>query len=386
MNGMNIPFHKPYITDEEINAVVDTLKGGWLTMGPKTVKFEEAFKKYVGCGHAVAFNSCTAALHLALDAIGLKERDEVIIPAITFAATAEVVCYFKARPIFADVERDTHNMDVSRIEQKITSKTKAIIPVHYGGQPCDMDEIMQIAKKHNLYVIEDAAHALPSFYKDKKIGTISNITCFSFYTTKPLTTGEGGMATTENEDWAEKMRVMRLHGISSDTWKRHSQEGFWYYEVIMQGYKYNMTDIQAALGMEQLKKLEFMSEKRKKIAQRYNKAFAGIEEIIIPFVKEDRVTSWHLYPIKLRVGGLRVDRNKFIEELRKRGVFTGVHFIPLYRFPFYKNNFDYKLSDFPNCEWIYERVISLPIYPGMRDEEIDYVIENMVTLIKTLKR
>lgn len=383
---MNIPFHRPYITDEEVKAVVDTLKGGWLTMGPKTVKFEEAFKKYIGCGHAIAFNSCTAALHLALDAVGLKEGDEVIVPAITFAATAEVVCYFRARPVFVDVERDTHNMDAEKISQKITSKTKAIIPVHYGGQPCDMDEIMKIAEKHNLYVIEDAAHALPSFYKDKKIGTIGNITCFSFYATKPLATGEGGMATTENEDWAHKMRVMRLHGISSDAWKRYSQEGFWYYEVIMKGYKYNMTDIQAALGIEQLKKLEFMSEKRGKIAQRYNKAFAGVEEIIIPFVKENRVTSWHLYPIKLRLEALRVDRNKFIEKLRKRGIFTGVHFIPLYRFPFYKDNFDYKFFDFPNCEWIYERVLSLPIYPGMKHEEIDYVIENIIDLVKTLKR
>jgi perosamine synthetase len=383
---MQIPFHKAYITDEEIAEVVDSIKSGWLTMGPKTIRFEEEFKRYIGSKHAIAVNSCTSALHLALKVIDLKPEDEVIIPTMTFTATGEVVCYFNARPVLVDIEKDTHNIDIKAIEKAITPKTKAIIPVHYGGQPCDMDEILEIAKRYNLYVIEDAAHCLPSWYKGRKIGTIGDITCFSFYATKTVTTGEGGMVTTENDEWAEMIRTLRLHGISKDPWKRYSMEGSWYYEVVEAGYKYNTTDIQAGIGLAQLRKVEWMWERREYIANRYNSAFKEVDAIITPYIKPDRISSYHLYVIKLNLETLTISRDRFIEELKKRGINTSVHFIPLHRHPFYAKSFEYKKEAFPNAEWVYERIISLPIYPSMTDAEIDYVIENVREICKTYKK
>jgi len=383
---MDIPFHRPFIEKDEINAVIKTLKNGWLTMGPKTIEFEDAFKKYVGSKYSVALNSCTAALHLSLKAIDLQAGDEVIIPTMTFAATGEVVCYFDAKPVLVDVEKNTHNIDISKIKKVITSKTKAIIPVHYGGQPCDMDEIMKIAKKYNLYVVEDAAHSLPALYKGKKIGTIGDMTCFSFYATKTLTTGEGGMVTTKNGEWAEKIKILCLHGISKNAWKRYSKEGSWYYEITDLGYKYNMTDIQAALGISQLKKVDRMWEMRQEVANRYNDVFKCFAEITIPFIKSDRTTAWHLYVIKLNVEALKIDRDRFIEELGKRGISTSVHFIPLHRHPFYRKKICGKSERFPNADWIYERIISLPIYPGMKKNEVETVIEAVGNIIKKFKR
>jgi len=399
---MNVPFHKPYITEDEISEVVDSLKSGWITMGPKVVRFEEEFKNYIGARHAVVVNSCTAALHLALKAINIKPDDEVIIPTMTFTATGEVVCYFNAKPVLVDVDRDTHNIDISAIEKVITSKTRAIIPVHYGGQPCDMDEIKQIAWTNNLRVIEDAAHSLPAWYKiqqsaisdqhleekriSKKIGTIGDMTCFSFYATKTLATGEGGMVTTENDEWADRIRTLRLHGISKDAWKRYSSEGSWYYEVLEAGYKYNMTDIQAALGLAQLKKVELMWGMRKEIALKYTEAFEPLEEIITPHIRHGRETAWHLYVIKLNLDALKIDRGQFVEELKKRGVSASVHFIPLHRHPFYEKTFGYDRKDFPNAEWIYERIISLPVYPGMSDKEVEYVIESVEDVCKKFRR
>ena len=383
---MQIPFHRPYITEEEINEVVDSLKNGWLTMGKKTIEFENKFKEYIGSKNAVAVNSCTAALHLALKAIGLKEGDEVIVPSTTFVATAEVVNYFSAKPVLVDIEPDTHLIDINKIEEKITDKTKAIIPVHFSGQPADMDEILKIAEKYNLYVIEDAAHALPAWYKGKKIGTIGDITAFSFYATKTLATGEGGMATTENDEWADRMRVLRLHGISKDAWKRYSKEGSWEYDVIENGYKYNTTDINSALGLAQLKKLEWMWQERVKIADKYNEAFKDYEELILYRVKDDRISSWHLYPLKLNLETLKIDRNQFIEELKKRGIGTSVHFIPLYKFSYYKKHFNYRLKDFLNSEWVFERVFSLPIFPGIGEEKLDYIIDNVINLIRKSRK
>jgi len=305
---------------------------------------------------------------------------------MTFTATGEVVCYFGAKPVLVDVEKDTHNIDISSLEKAVTPKTRAIIPVHYAGQPCDMDEIRQLAGNYKLIIIEDAAHSLPAWYRDKKIGTIGDITCFSFYATKTLATGEGGMVTTENDEWAEKIKIMRLHGISEDAWKRYSQEGSWYYEVVDAGYKYNMTDIQAGMGLAQLKKVESMWDKRKAIAQKYTDAFQSMKEIVTPAVKADRETAWHLYVLKLNLDALKIDRNRFIEELKQRGVSTSVHFIPLHRHPFYKSSFGYDGKDFPVAEWIYERIISLPIYPGMSDKEIDYVIESVKDVCRRFKR
>lgn len=414
---MEIPFHKPYITEDEISEVVDSLKSGWITMGPKVVRFEEEFKNYIGSEHAVAVNSCTAALHLALKAIDLKPDDEVIVPTMTFTATGEVVCYFNAKPVLVDVDRDNHNIDISAIEKAITSKTKAIIPVHYAGQPCDMDTIMQLAGSKGLRVIEDAAHALPAWYKlqrsafssqlserkdvqqsaisgpqseekriSKKIGTIGDMTCFSFYATKTLATGEGGMVTTENDEWADRIRILRLHGISKEAWKRYSSEGSWYYEVLEAGYKYNMTDIQAALGLPQLRKVELMWAMRREIALKYTEAFEPLEEIITPHIKPDRETAWHLYVIKLNLDALKIGRDEFIEELKHRGVSTGVHFIPLHRHPFYKNTFGCNAKDFPGAEWIYERIISLPVYPGMSDRDVEYVVESVSDVCKKFRR
>jgi dTDP-4-amino-4,6-dideoxygalactose transaminase len=399
---MKIPFHKPYITDDEINEVVDSLKSGWLTMGPKTIRFEEEFSAYIGSKHSIAVNSCTAALHLALKAINLRQGDEVIVPSMTFTATGEVVCYFNAKPVIVDVEKETHNIDVTAIEKAITSRTRAIIPVHFAGQPCDMEEIMQLSGRYKLNVIEDAAHSLPAWYRLKrsaagsrqserkkvlkKIGTIGDMTCFSFYATKTLATGEGGMVSTGRDEWAERIKILRLHGISKDAWKRYSGEGSWYYEVIDAGYKYNMTDIQAALGLAQLRKVEQMYEMRKKIAQKYSRAFKTFAAIEIPVVKPDRESAWHLYVIKLNPDALTIDRDRFIDELRKKGVSSSVHFIPLHRHPFYRNTFGCDAADFPVSEWLYERVVSLPVYPGMTAEDVDFVIESVSDVCRKFKR
>lgn len=376
---MEIPFHKAYITDEEIAEVVDSLKSGWLTMGPKTVEFEKRFRDYIfrdsGIDHnrqfAVSLNSATAALHLALKAIGLKRGDEVILPTNTFIATAEVVTYFGASPVLCDIEEDTHNIDASQIEGLITEKTKAIIPVHFGGQPCDMDEIIAIARKYNLQVIEDAAHALPSRYKGRNVGTIGDITCFSFYATKTLCTGEGGMVITSNEEYARKIRINRLHGISSDAWDRYTVKGAWYYEVVDNGHKYNTTDINSALGLAQLKKVDWMRERRAEVAKRYDEAFKGTK-IKSCFVKTDRETSWHLYVIKVN------NRDVLTEKLKADGIGISVHFIPVHKHPYYRNTYGYKDENFPLANSVYERSLSLPIYPALTDEQTGYIIDKVL--------
>src|SRR5215813_7071315 len=369
-----IPFHIPALGADEIRSVVETLDSGWLTTGRKVKSFEEDFARYVGCNHAVAVNSGTAALHIALDAIGINEGDEVIVPAMTFAATAEVVLYFKAKPILVDCRPDTLNLNPSRIEAAITSKTRAIIPVHFGGQPCEMDQILDIAKKHNLRVIEDAAHALPASHRGRTIGTIGDITCFSFYATKTITTGEGGMATTENSEWAERMRIMSLHGISHDAWKRYTKEGSWYYEILYPGFKYNLTDIAAAIGIEQLKKCNEFWETRRRIAANYAKAFADLREIQLPTCRNAVQHAWHLFVIQLNLERLKINRNQFIEALRDKEIGTSVHFIPLHLHPYYRNKFGYKPGDFPNASAVFDRIISLPIYPKMTEANVRDVV------------
>jgi perosamine synthetase len=373
-NSKFIPFHIPVIEEDEIQSVVETLKSGWLTTGRNVKTFEENFARYVGCKHAVAVNSGTAALHIALDAVGISEGDEVIVPAMTFAATAEVVLYFKARPVLVDCEPDTFNLDPSKIEAAITSKTKAIIPVHFGGQACDMDQILDIAKKRKLRVIEDAAHALPATHHGRTIGTIGDITCFSFYATKTITTGEGGMATTENPEWAERMRIMSLHGISHDAWKRYTKEGSWYYEILYPGFKYNLTDIAAAIGIQQLKKCNEFWEARQRIAMNYAKAFADLQEIQLPACRNGVQHAWHLFVIQLNLERLKIDRNQFIEALREKEIGTSVHFIPLHLHPYYRDKFGYKPEDFPNASAIFDRIISLPIYPKMTEGNVRDVI------------
>jgi dTDP-4-amino-4,6-dideoxygalactose transaminase len=310
----------------------------------------------------------------------------VIIPALTFIATSEVLTYFNAKPVLVDVDRQTHNIDVAAVEKAITDKTKAIIPVHYGGQPCDLDELHDLAAKYHLALIEDAAHALPSYYKGKMIGSFGDATCFSFYATKTLTTGEGGMVCTPKPDWAETIKILRFHGINKDAWKRYAKDGSWFYEVVDAGYKYNMTDVQAGLGLAQLKKIDWMLARRKEIARQYTEALSSREEIITPVVKPDRETAWHLYAMKLNLAMLTITRDECIQHLSQNGIGTGVHFIPLYRHPYYKKNFNYQPKGFPNSEWIFERVISLPIYPDMTSKDIERIIEVLFNLIEEYKK
>lgn len=386
MNPDFLLFHKPFISDEEINEIVDTVRSGWLSMGPKTIKFENEFNKYIGSQYAIAVNSWTAAGHLTLEAFGIERGDEVIVPTMTFPATAEIVCYFGARPVIVDVEESTLNISLEAIEKAITPKTKVIIPVHYGGQPCDMDEIHDIAKKYNLRVFEDAAHSLPATYKGIKVGNISEVTCFSFYATKTLSTGEGGMINTNNPEIAERVKVMRLHGINRDAWKRYSESGSWYYEVVAPGYKYNFTDLQASLGLPQLKKVDKMWESRINISKKYTAALKDNELIELHTIKPDRQSSWHLYPIRLNLERLTINRAQVIDEMKKGGVGAGVHFMPVHQHLFYKNSFGFDDKDFPVSSAVFPRLISLPIYPGMTDSNTDKVINVLNDVLNKFKK
>ncbi|GJL59421.1 MAG: spore coat protein [Nitrospirales bacterium] len=381
-----LPFHVPDIGEEEIQSVVETLRSGWLTTGSKTKHFEAEFAQRVEARHAVALNSCTAALHLALEAVGVTEGDEVIVPTMTFAATAEVVHYLKAKPVLVDCRADTLNIDVAQIEKAISPRTKAIIPVHYAGQPCEMNRILEIARFHHLKVIEDAAHALPTRYRGRMVGSLGDITCFSFYSTKTITTGEGGMATTENAEWAERMRILSLHGISRDAVNRYTPEGTWYYEICYPGYKYNLTDIAAALGIPQLHKCDRFGTIRQRYATLYNEGFKGIPEITVPHVADDVEHAWHLYVIQLDLERLRIGRNEMIDLLKKQGIGTSVHFIPLHLHPYYRDNYGCLPINFPVASSVFERIISLPIYPKMTEMDIQYVIEVVAKLIKAHRR
>jgi perosamine synthetase len=372
--GPEVPFHKACIGEEEISEVVSAVKSGWISMGPRTVEFEKRFKSYL-CSRArlpesalfaVSVNSATAAMHLALKAVGLKRGDEVILPTNTFIATAEVVTYFGAVPVLCDVEEDTCNMAVSGLERLITPRTKAIIPVHFGGQPCDMDEIMEIAKRRGLAVIEDAAHALPSEYKGKIIGSIGDLTCFSFYATKTLAMGEGGMVVTANEEYAKRVKINRLHGMSRDAWDRYTLQGDWRYEVVDNGFKYNTTDIHAALGLVQLRKLDAMNAARERIAAVYDHAFAD-SRVIAPAVRPDRTTCRHLYVIKA------ANRDELHEKLKQDGIGTSVHFIPVHKHPYYRKAYGYQDASYPASNRIFEKTLSLPIYPDMTAEQVQHV-------------
>jgi len=379
-------FHKPFISEEEIDEMVDTLRSGWLSMGPKTIKFEEEFNKYIGSKKSVAVSSWTAAGHLTLEAFGIEKGDEVIVPTMTFPATAEIVCYFGAIPVIVDVDKDTLNISLEEIEKAITPKTKAIIPVHYGGQPCDLDEIQEIAKIHNLKVLEDAAHSLPATYKGKKIGTISDVTCFSFYATKTLSTGEGGMICTNDQEIAERCAIMRLHGINRDAWKRYSESGSWYYEVVAPGYKYNFTDLQASLGIPQLKKVDTMWEWRKKIALRYLEGFKDFDLLTLPFIKNDRESSWHLFPVRLNLEMLTKNRAQIIDELKKHNIGVGVHFMPVHQHLYYSETFNLDDKNYPVASATFPRLMSLPIYPGMTDNSIEKVITSVREILNQYKR
>ena len=369
-----LPFSLPLIGEKEENEVIDTLRSGWLTTGPKTKRFEENFKNYIGARYAVALNSCTAGLHLSLVALDIGEGDEVITTPVTFAATANVILHQRAKPVFVDIDPGTLNIDVSKIEEKITDKTKAIIPVHMAGQPCEMDEIIKIAEERNLLVIEDAAHAVGAEYNSRKIGTLSKLVAFSFYPIKNITTGEGGMLTTDDKELADKIRILSLHGLTKDAWKRYSEEMGEHWQIIYPGYKYNMSDIQASLGLHQLDKLEEFIEIRKRYSQIYDEAFAPMPEITLLRAIHNIKHAHHLYIILLKLEELRMTRDTFMKALHKENIGTGIHFQSIHLQPFYKERFKFKREDYPQAASISERIISLPLYPKMTEEDIEDVI------------
>ena len=513
---MPIPFYRPSLGPEEIAEVVDTLKSGWLTTGPKVKQFEQAFAEYLGHKHAVAVNSCTAALHLALEAIGLKAGQGVVVPTMTFAATAEVVRYFGARPILADCRTEDFNLDVADAERRIQwalgqgIEVKAIMPMHYGGQIGDVAGVTALARRHRLKVIEDAAHCCPAFYRGKAesrkqkaemngttgqgprdpgtqgprdgrqrtqgrkekaessgekqkagidsegakarrteqktesrkqklegeevsgsvvsgpvvsspasevsgrgslspfllsafpisafsngpvvggqwsgVGSSADIYCYSFYANKAITTGEGGMACTNSDEYADRMRIMSLHGISRDAWKRYTGEGSWYYEIIAPGFKYNLTDIAAAIGLHQVRKANAFHARRTELALLYTRALREVEEVIPPCVQPDRVHSWHLYTIRLRVDRLGIDRAQFIDELKERGIATSVHWLPLHMHPYYRETYGYRPGDFPVAAALYPQLVTLPLYPAMSEDNVRQVCEAVKKIVKAQRK
>ncbi len=381
-----LPFHTPDIGEEEVTEVVQVLRSGWLTTGTKAKQFENEFAAMVGARHAIAVNSCTAALHLALEALGVREGDEVIVPTMTFAATAEVVTYLKAKPVLVDSTPDTLNISPDAIEQAITPRTKAIVPVHFAGHPCEMSRIHAVAQAHNLAVVEDAAHALPARYRGKMIGSLSDLTCFSFYATKNITTGEGGMVTTDDADLAARVRIMSLHGLSRDAWSRYTAQGSWYYEILSPGFKYNLTDIAAALGLAQLAKCDRFWKARDRVAALYRDGFRDVPEIVCPSAADHVQHAWHLYVIQLDLEALRIDRNEFIAQLQRAGIGCSVHFIPLHLHPYYRDSYGYKPADFPTAQAAFERIVSLPLYPKMTEADIQRVITVVRNIVKGNRR
>lgn len=373
-NPEYIPFNLPDIGSEEISAVVEVLQSGWLTTGPTVKKFEAEFAEYVGARHAVAVNSCTAALHLALEAAGIGPGDEVIVPTMTFAATAEVVAYLRAKPVLVDCDSRDLNISVASVRGALTDKTRAIIPVHYAGLPCDLDALREAVKGREITIIEDAAHAVPAHYKGRMIGSISKATCFSFYATKTLTTGEGGMITTDDAVMAERMRIMSLHGISRDAWKRFAADGNWYYEILCPGFKYNLTDIAAALGRAQLGRVESMREKRAAVARAYSDAFRDLPGVVPPAEAPDREHSWHLYVLRLDPARVRGGRDGLIAALKTRGIGTSVHYTPLHLHPYYRETFGYRPEDFPAATRAYSEMVSLPLYSHMSEASVARVV------------
>lgn len=377
-----LPYALPLIEDDDIHEVIDSLKSGWLSKGKKTIEFEKRFADYVGVKHAIAMNSCTAALHTSLLSGGIKAGDEIITTPMTFASTANTILHAGARPVFVDIDPVTGCINPDRIEEKIVKNTKAIIPVHYGGQVCDMDRIMDIARRHNLYVSEDAAHAVYAAYKGKLIGGIGDAASFSFYATKNLVTGEGGMLTTNNDEIAEKARLLSCHGMSKNAWMRYGKGGSWYYEILVPGYKYNMFDIQASLGLRQLDKLERMQIIREEYARIYNEAFKDIPEITTPTEIPGNRHSWHLYVIQIKDELLKINRDEFINELTMRNIGTSVHFIPIHLQPYYRETYGYKKGDFPVAERMFERIISLPLYPRMKKQDVEDVIDAVREIVE----
>ena len=397
VQDLQVPFLRPHLGDEEIEEVVATLRSGWLTSGPKVKRFEKEFAEVVNAKHAIALNSCTAALHLAVEALGLKAGEGVLIPTMTFAATAEVIRYLGAIPILVDCDPATGNMDLADAERKLRRlragelmalpsdiSVVGMIPVHVGGLMMDIDSIHRFAAKHALWIVEDAAHAFPAAWRQKSDGPwqkcgegTAAVSCFSFYANKTITTGEGGMAVTNDAGVADRMRLMSLHGLSHDAWDRYSGGNSWDYRIIAPGFKYNLTDIAAAIGIHQLAKAEQMRREREAIAHQYLEALNDVDEIELPIEDSNRRHSWHLFPIKLRLECLSIGRDEFMDELKAAGVGCSVHWRPLHLHPYYEKTFAWSAHDFPVASSEWRRLISLPIFPGMTKSEIDTVLENM---------
>lgn len=370
-----IPYGRQTIEDDDIDAVIEVLKSDYLTTGPKIAEFEKSVADYVGAKYAVAISNGTSALHAACFAAGIGTGDEVITTPITFAASSNCVLYCGGTPVFADIDPKTYNIDPDDIRKKITDKTKAIIAVHLAGQPCDMDEIHKIAKENNLIVIEDGAHALGSVYKGKKVGSLSDMTTFSFHPVKPITTGEGGMIVTDNEEFYKKMVLFRSHGITRDEAMMTRNDGPWFYQQFDLGFNYRITDIQCALGCSQMKKLDRFLAKRKEIVLRYNEAFADCENIVIPYQLPETESGWHLYIVQVK----NCDRKQTFEALRDKGIGVNVHYIPVYMHPYYQEH-GYKDVHCKNAEEVYSHIISLPLYPGLTEEQQSYVIDTLKSL------
>lgn len=373
---MYIPYGRQFIDEKDIQAVVDVLRSDYLTTGPRVAEFEQKVADYVGAKYAVAVSNGTAALHIACLAAGIGKNDEVITTPLTFAASSNCVLYCGGTPVFADIDADTYNILPQEIEHKITAKTKAIIPVHYSGQPCDMEAITKIARRHNLLVIEDAAHALGAVYKGKKIGGISDMTCFSFHPVKPITTGEGGMVVTNNETLYKRLILFRSHGITRNSEQMTENEGAWYYQQLEVGFNYRITDISCALGNSQMNKLARFLEKRERIAVHYNQAFKNIEGIKLPYQMPGCKSGWHLYMIQV----MNKDRKEVFDRLRADGIGVNVHYIPVYRHPYYQNH-GYSDCYCSNAENFYKKAISLPIYPALTEKQQQYVIDKVIEII-----
>ena len=384
-----LKFSRPDIGQQEQKEMLDTLRSDWLTTGPKTKLFERRFAEYIGSHYAIAVNSCTAGLHLALVALGIKEGDEVVTTPITFASTANVIVHTGAKPVFVDVDPQTLNIDPEKIEKKINKRTKAIIPVHYIGQACEMDRILKISSKYNLSVIEDAAHAIETVYKGKKIGTIGQMTAFSFYATKNITTGEGGMITTNNRRLAEKIAILSLHGISRDAWRRYSEHGYKHWEILYPGYKYNMFDLQASLGLGQLKKINYFWRRRREIVKMYNQALNDVKELQLLYNKNPLKGSkdaYHLYPVIVRTEDVTASRDTILNALQAENIGVGVHFRTIHLQPFYQKRFGFKRGSLPIAEYSSERLITLPLYPKMSNKDVRDVIRAVKKVMHHFKK
>ncbi len=381
-----IPFYRPTVSEREIAEVVDTLRSGWLTMGPKTLRFEQAFAERVGAAHAVAVNSATAGLHLGLNAMDMQPGDEVLVPTITFAATGATVVHAGATPVLVDCEPDTMNIDVADAERKCGPRTRAIVPVHLAGHPCEMDAIADLARRRGIRVMEDAAHALPAAYRGRTIGSISELTVFSFYATKNMTTGEGGMVVTGDGELADRIRLRRLHGMSRDAWKRYRADGNWRYDVAYPGFKYNTTDVAAAMGLVQLDRLSDLQARRLAIVERYQSALADCAEIELPACRQHVDHAWHLFAVRMHHERLRIHRDEVIAELNAAGIGTSVHFIPLHVHSYYREKLGYNDETLPEATRQWERMISLPLYPGLSDADVDRVVGALTSILLRHRR